>query len=88
MSTPATEDVPPGWSENPSAWRQRLPIVVLALLGVAIAGYLALYQLGIIADVFDPFFGDGSRRVLTSDISRVLPVPDAALARSAISPTR
>jgi hypothetical protein len=29
--------------------------------------------------VWEPFFGDGSRTVLTSGISRLLPVPDAAL---------
>lgn len=72
-------DTPPGWSYNPSAWSQRIPIVLLALLGFAIAGYLSLFQFGLIGSVWEPFFGDGSERVLTSEISRVLPVPDAAL---------
>jgi hypothetical protein len=72
-------DTPPGWSDNPSSWPQRLPIVALALAGAGIAGYLTLYQLGLIARVWEPFFGDGSRVVLTSSVSRVLPVPDAAL---------
>jgi uncharacterized membrane protein len=71
--------LPPDWSANPSAWSQRLPIVALAVLGTAIATYLALYQVGWIDGVWEPFFGDGSRRVLTSSISRVLPIPDAAL---------
>jgi uncharacterized membrane protein len=70
---------PPGWTVNPSAWSQRLPIVALALAGTAIAIYLALYQLRLIGAVWEPFFADGSRRVLDSAVSRVLPVPDAAL---------
>jgi uncharacterized membrane protein len=70
---------PPGWSYNPSAWRQRLPVIVLALVGFAIAGYLALFQLGIVAQVWEPFFGNGSRRILNSRVSEILPVPDAAL---------
>jgi uncharacterized membrane protein len=70
---------PPGWASNPSSWGQRIPIVVLALVGTAIAGYLAAFQLGIIGSVWEPFFGDDSRRVLTSGVSRVLPIPDAAL---------
>ena len=71
--------IPPGWSYDPSAWGQRLPLVGLALVGFAIASYLAGYQLGFVAEVWEPFFGDGSRRVLTSGVSRVLPVPDGAL---------
>jgi hypothetical protein len=75
----AEAGVPPGWDYNPSNWANRLPIVGLALLGAAIAGYLAAFQIGLIDSVFEPFFGDGSRRILTSGVSRVLPVPDAAL---------
>lgn len=71
--------VPPGWDGNPSTWRQRLPIVAVALAGFGIATYLSLFQLDVIADVWEPFFGDGSRTVLTSRVSYVLPVPDAAL---------
>jgi hypothetical protein len=71
--------VPPGWTADPSAWGQRLPLVGLALLGLAIAAYLAAFQLGLTADVWEPLFGDGSRIILTSEVSRVLPVPDAAL---------
>ncbi len=71
--------VPAGWSYNPSAWRERIPIIGLALLGVAIATYLAAYQLGLLGSVWDPFFGGGSERILHSSVSRLLPVPDAAL---------
>lgn len=71
--------VPPGWERNPAAWDQRLPIVGLALVGAGIATYLALFQYGVVSTVWEPFFGDGSRTVLTSDLSFVLPVSDAAL---------
>lgn len=72
--------VPPGWNYNPSTWPQRWPIIVLALVGFCIAGHLSLYQLDIIPTVWEPFFGHGSQRVLTSPISQALhPVPDAAL---------
>jgi len=74
-----TADAPPGWGYNPSAMSQRLPIIVLAIIGFAIATYLTLFQVGVIAGVWEPFFGDGSRVILTSATSRVLPVPDAAL---------
>jgi uncharacterized membrane protein len=70
---------PPGWHYNPSGWSQRLPIVALAFVGFGIAIYLALYQWGVVASVWEPFFGEGSRVILTSSISHLLPVPDAAL---------
>jgi uncharacterized membrane protein len=73
------EDVPLGWDYNPSEWSRRLPIIGLACLGFGISAYLALYQLGAFADVFEPFFGDGSIEVLDSEISHVFPIPDAAL---------
>ena len=72
-------DGPPGWDYNPSDWSQRLPIVALALAGFGIATYLALYQWGASARVWEPFFGDGSRVILNSSVSHLLPVPDAAL---------
>jgi uncharacterized membrane protein len=75
----ADAEAPPGWDYDPSAWSERLPIIALALVGLAIAGYLALFQLGAVATVFEPFFGEGSRRILTSSVSRILPIPDAAL---------
>jgi hypothetical protein len=70
---------PPNWDYNPSSWDQRLPIVGLALIGFGIATCLTLFQLEVIGDIWEPFFGDGSRIILTSATSRVLPVPDAAL---------
>jgi uncharacterized membrane protein len=71
--------IPPGWNYNPSTWAQRLPIIGLSLVGFGIASYLALYQIGLAASVWEPFFGRGSEIILTSSVSRVLPVPDAAL---------
>jgi uncharacterized membrane protein len=75
----AEEHNPPGWDDNPSSWAQRLPIIGLALVGFGIAGYLALYQLNVFTSVWEPFFGNGSRKILNSSISHILPIPDAAL---------
>ncbi len=74
--------IPPGWSYNPASWSQRLPIVGLAIVGLGIATYLSLFQLKVISDVWEPFFGDGSRKILTSATSQILPVPDAVLGAS------
>jgi hypothetical protein len=70
---------PPGWSYNPSSWSERLPLIGLAIIGFGIAGYLALVQLGTIGRAWEPFFGRGSETILHSGVSRLLPVPDAAL---------
>lgn len=74
-----SDDIPPGWDYNPAAWSQRLPIVGLALVGAAIAGYLALFQYGVLPTVWEPLFDNGSERVLTSRLSFALPVSDATL---------
>ncbi|MBW3613239.1 MAG: vitamin K epoxide reductase family protein [Chloroflexi bacterium] len=79
----AERRIPPGWEYNPSNWGNRLPIIGLALVGTAIAAYLSAFQLGLIDTVWEPFFGDGSRTILTSRISHVLPIPDAALGAGA-----
>lgn len=78
MMTPGP-DTPPGWSYNPSGWIQRGPIIAMAFLGFFLSRYLAAYQLGHIEDPWDPFFGDGTRRVLDSDVSKAWPVSDAGL---------
>ena len=70
---------PPGWTYNPSAWSQRIPLLIIAFVGMVTAGYLSLYQFKIIDDVWEPFFGNGSRKILNSPVSTLLPVPDAAL---------
>jgi uncharacterized membrane protein len=66
--------------ESPSAWARRVPVIVLALVGAAIATYLTLYQWQVTSSVWDPFFGSSSSEaVLTSPVSRYLPLPDATL---------
>lgn len=75
----AGDAIPPGWRKNPSKWSERLPIVVLALVGFGVALYLTLYQYDVVDTVWEPFFGDGSRQVLDSSLSNVLPVSDGAL---------
>lgn len=72
-------DVPPGWSYNPSGWMQRGPIIAMAFVGFFLSRYLAAYQLEHIPYPWDPFFGDGTRRVLESEVSRAWPIPDAGL---------
>jgi uncharacterized membrane protein len=72
----------PPFEKNPSSWRQRVPIAVLAGVGVLISCYLALFQWGLVDSVWDPVFGKGSERVLTSkaakSMDKWLHVPDAA----------
>jgi hypothetical protein len=70
------------WDYNPSSWRQRVPICLLAAVAFLIATYMALYQWRLIGDVWDPVFGDQSKQVLDSDVSewmrRWFLIPDAA----------
>lgn len=79
---PATNsaEIPPGWSYNPSRWSERIPLVVVAVVGLGIALYLSAYQLRLIPRIWDPFFGSASsERILDSPFSSVLPIPDALL---------
>jgi len=70
--------VPP--HESPSAWRHRLPVVILAAVGCGLSIYLTTYQWHALDHVWDPIFGSASSQaVLTSILSRYLPVPDATL---------
>lgn len=78
MMKPGPE-VPPGWSYNPSTWHQRAPMIGLAFVGWLTARYLAAFQLGYIDRVWEPFFGEGTVRVLTSEVSEAFPVSDAGL---------
>lgn len=72
-------DIPPGWSYNPSSWPQRVPVIFLAWVGFFIARYMGAFQLEIIQEVWDPIFGEGTRKVLSSDVSESFPVSDATL---------
>ena len=71
--------VPPGWSYNPSAWPQRAPIIALGFVSFLAARYMASFQLGYIPSVWDPFFGDGTAKVMTSEVSKAWPISDAGL---------
>ncbi|HEY0846955.1 MAG TPA: NAD-dependent epimerase/dehydratase family protein [Noviherbaspirillum sp.] len=75
----AGPDTPPGWDYTPSSWMNRLPIIILAFVGLFISRYLAAYQLGHIDAAWDPFFGDGTERIITSSVSEAWPVADAGL---------
>lgn len=71
----------PPFDRNPSAWSQRIPIALLALVATGISTYMGLYQWGAIDSVWDPAFGTGTATVLTSRESEAmagfLGVPDA-----------
>lgn len=73
----------PPFRRNPSAWNQRIPIAILAILAFVAAVYMALFQWGLIDSAWDPFFGQQTERVLDSDVShrmyRWFGIPDAAL---------
>ncbi|MCB0322109.1 MAG: hypothetical protein KDD69_01015 [Bdellovibrionales bacterium] len=57
------------WAYNPSAWSQRVPVALIATIGFFISTYLGLYQWRLIDGVWDPVFGDQTRRVLDSTVS-------------------
>ena len=78
MTQDGDSEIPFGWDYNPAGWGQRVPIIVLALVGFAIAMYLALFQWDVFPTVWEPFFGDDSRKILKESwVSQLLPVPDA-----------
>jgi hypothetical protein len=62
--------IPPGFDENPTTYRKRARLAVLAFAGLLVALYLTLYQWGA-WPVWDPFFA--AEKVL--DLTK--PVPDA-----------
>ena len=74
--------VPYPWDYNPSSWRQRVPICLIALVAFFIAAYMALYQWRLIDSAWDPVFGRQTENVLDSDVSERMRtwflVPDAA----------
>ncbi|MGH2374533.1 MAG: SPW repeat domain-containing protein [bacterium] len=72
-------DVPPEWSYSPSTWLQRAPTIALAFVSFFMARYMAAFQLGHIGWAWDPFFGNGTVRILTSDVSKAFPISDAGL---------
>lgn len=79
LYAPKGPNVPAGWSYNPAAWDQRIPVIFLAWIGFFISRYMGAFQLGYIDVVWDPFFDEGTRRVLNSEVSHSFPVSDAML---------
>lgn len=72
-------DRPKGWSYNPSSWPQRGVMILLGFLGWIVSRYLAAYQLGFIDHAWDPFFGESTDRVLSSNMSHMWPISDGGL---------
>lgn len=86
MAAATGPTVPPGWDYSPSDWTQRMPVIALAFIGLFVSRYLAAYQMGHVDGVWEPFFAgspenpqNGTEEIITSDISRAWPVPDAGL---------
>lgn len=77
----ALDAIPRPWDYNPSAWSQRIPICVLAMVAFFIAVYMGLYQWRLIGSAWDPIFGTQTEAVLDSDVSermrRWFLIPDA-----------
>jgi uncharacterized membrane protein len=74
-----TDELPPGWEYNPSAWSERIPIIVLGIFAMLVAFYLSAWQFGWVDSVWDPLFGTGTEAVLDSKLSHLFPIPDALL---------
>ena len=74
---------PAPWDYNPSSWRQRVTICLVAAVACLIAIYMGLYQWRLIGGVWDPIFGAQSQHVLDSEVShgitRWIRIPDAVL---------
>ena len=71
-------DMPEGWSYNPSSWPQRWIMIVLGFMGWMVSRYLGAFQMGYIDQMWDPFFGIESQKVLNSTMSHSLPISDGA----------
>ncbi|MCA9116122.1 MAG: vitamin K epoxide reductase [Planctomycetaceae bacterium] len=78
----ALDAIPRPWDYNPSAWSQRIPICILAMVAFLIATYMALYQWRLIGSAWDPMFGSQTEKVLDSQVSERMRlwflIPDAA----------
>jgi hypothetical protein len=74
---------PRPWEHNPSSWKHRVAVSLVALPALAAAVHMALYQWRVIDSVWDPVFGAQSMAVLDSEAShwirRWTGIPDAAL---------
>ena len=86
MAATTGPTIPPGWDYSSSTWTQRMPVIGLAFIGLFVSRYLAVYQMGHVAGVWEPFFlgmpqnpQNGTEEIITSDVSEAWPVPDAGL---------
>lgn len=74
---------PEPWNYNPSKWSQRVRVALVGVVAFFIAVYLGLYQWKLIPDVWDPIFGEQSKKVLDSStshwMSRLFRVPDGVM---------
>lgn len=73
------DTTPPWANSNPSSWKKRTPLLLMAIAGFLIALYLGLYQLHVFSTVWEPFFGNGTNAVVKSSFSQSLPIPDGLL---------
>jgi len=80
------KSIPPGWTYSPSTDAQRFPIVAMGIIGLLISRMLTSYQLGHIDMAWEPFFSgsladpkNGTEEIITSDVSKAWPIPDAGL---------
>ena len=71
--------IPFGFQANPSSWKKRIILLILAAVGFCVALYLGLYELKMFPNVWEPFFGNGTNDVLHSSFSKSLPIPDGIL---------
>jgi len=75
--------IPQPWNYNPSCWGERVTIAVLAMIACGISAYMALFQLGLTDEVWDPVFGLQTAQVLDSALSHAMSrwfrIPDALL---------
>jgi hypothetical protein len=80
---PDLHAAPKPWDYDPSSWKQRIIIALIATPAFLISTYMGLYQWDLISSAWDPFFGEETQRVLDSDvshqISRWVLIPDAIL---------
>lgn len=80
---PDLKAAPEPWDYNPSSWRHRVPICLLAGVAFVIAAYMGLYQWRLIGGAWDPVFGGQTIEVLDSEVShrmrRWFGIPDAVL---------
>jgi hypothetical protein len=82
VTRPRMDVAAPPWDYNPSSWRQRIPICLIAMVGFVIAAYMGLYQWRLIDSAWDPIFGRQTEAVLDSGVSERMRgwfrIPDAS----------